>query len=107
MAKLAKSNRKQKVVYEDASARKVTFAAQKRVGDLHPYVKKVMRAIGHGEAWVSDESKLSDFMSVVKMDRTRDERVIKNKLKNEFNLDVAVTEYVVDVAERLYQRSLN
>lgn len=106
--KPTKLNKKQKVVFDDASGKKITFSSQKRVGGgLQPFVKRVLRVLGYPEAWVSDESRLSDFMSSIRPDRTRDERVLKTKLKNEFNLEVGAQDFVVDVAERLYQRSLN
>jgi hypothetical protein len=39
----------------------VTFASTDRIDALEPYVDRVLQAIGIAQAWVSNESQISDF----------------------------------------------
>jgi hypothetical protein len=41
--------------------KKIVFAPQDKIRELRPWVQSVLEAIGHPEAWVSDQSSVGDF----------------------------------------------
>jgi len=41
--------------------KKVQFASQDQVADLGPYLERILLALGHPGAWISDLSAVSDF----------------------------------------------
>ena len=48
-------------MFEEVDLTHIEFASQDAILALWPQVDRVLQAIGHPEAWVSDESQVGDF----------------------------------------------
>ncbi len=84
--------------------RAFTLASQDKTDKLQPYIDRVVAALGHKEALVTDESYVSDFLTIyfegnLKMKNIREKELQKacKKLKIEINKN----ELITDVAKRL------
>jgi len=66
---------------------KVEMAPSDMVGSLYLYVDKILEAVGHPEAMVTDESLISDFMdmNLSKKDMDKWYEDISRKLKIKIN----------------------
>lgn len=72
---------------------KVVYARSSRRETLRPWVQKVLEAIGHPEAFVTDESMVGDFF----FSEPRKIEEVGRKL----GVRVTARDYVIDVASRL------
>lgn len=78
----------------------VTYARSTRVNDLRKWIDKVLDAVGHPEAFVTDLSTFSDFWA-------RDERDEQaRKTSKKLGLRVEPSDCIVDAASRLRLASL-
>lgn len=75
----------------------ITSAEQQRVVRLNESVQRVLMALGHPDAYVTDESRLSDFFDGFLL--TPSELVKISKTLNVMCIDS--DELIVDIAERL------
>ena len=73
---------------------KIVFAEQKKVEILKPYVDRVLEAIGHPEAWISDRSSIGDF-------RQGDYQEFVNDVAAKLGIGINKGDYLVDIAMRL------
>jgi hypothetical protein len=48
-------------MFEEVDLTHIEFASQDAVLALWPHVDRVLQALGHPEAWMSDESQVADF----------------------------------------------
>lgn len=96
--------RGKKISVENA-AEGVRFASQKRASDLQPYIKKLLTALGKPDSiLLSDTAAFADFLPPR---RRRQTTQVQSKIKRELGIDIVPSDYVVDAAEKLFQRSLN
>ena len=79
---------------------KIVYACRDRVLALRQWVQKVLDAVGHPEAFITNESTLSDFWS-------RSERAAAaEEVGKKLGMRVDPGEYVIDVASKLRLKSL-
>ena len=89
MKKISKS--KIKIKFEEAS--------QVKVDVLKIYVDKVLKCIGHSEAFVTDESTISDFLDI--LDEEEADRQIKKYMKK-LEIFIHPRDYIWEVAARVH-----
>jgi len=78
---------------------KFESAAQDNVGKLQPYVDRILEALGHPEAFVTDESIVGDFINVFS---SKEERyVVVAQLSSKLGLVIETKDYIYKIAERL------
>jgi hypothetical protein len=70
---------------------------------LIPYVKKVLKALGHSKMWVSDSSTVWDFSP--NDTRKNSEYIAKASIKLGFIVNNK--DYIIDLAMRLKEKELN
>jgi hypothetical protein len=75
--------------------KKIVFAPQDKIRDLRPWVEQVLKAIGHPEAWVSNQSCVGDF-------GPDDEEMAQ--IQEALGIPVKGGDYIVDVAQRLKEK---
>jgi hypothetical protein len=82
--------------------KKIELADQSKVIQLDKYVKKVLIALGHSEALVTDESCVSDFLDIFDADlREKQVKKVEKKLK----MKITKNDYIWQVAERIQNAS--
>lgn len=72
-------------------------APQQRVARLDAYVQRVLDALGHPEAFVTDQSTLGDFYRAADPDSDAKLARVAERL----GLMLSFDDYIADVAERL------
>lgn len=78
---------------------KIVSAPQDKVKELQSWVNQVLNAAGHPEAYITDESLISDFVSIF---AKRDEREKRAKyISNKLGVSVKLRDYIIKIAERL------
>ena len=78
---------------------KFESAAQDNVDKLQPYVDRILEALGHPEAFVTDESIVGDFINVFS---SKEERyVVAAQLSSKLGLVIETKDYIYKIAERL------
>ena len=82
---------------------KIELASQDEVSQLEPYIDKVLEALGHPEALVTDESYVSDFLCIV--DEKETDLELKKACKK-LNLSFKKADSIVDVARRVKENVL-
>ena len=78
----------------------LSFAPQNKIAELEPYVVRVLKAVEHPKAWVSDMSSIGDFRPV---DETYDKYVARISVKLGFI--VKKGDSIIDLAMRLKAKS--
>lgn len=94
---------KQNKVSKISKPKKVKFelASQDKVEELQPYIDKVLKALGHSGALVTDESYISDFLPFLGS-MGREEAFVKfSKKMDKMGVKVYFIDSIIDVAERL------
>jgi hypothetical protein len=77
---------------------KFELASQDKVKKMRTYMHKIVTALGHSEALVTDESMVSDFLDIFdKEERTKQIKKAKKKIK----VDICPGDYLWEVAERM------
>ena len=77
---------------------KFELAGRDKVTILDKYVAKILKALGHPEALVTDESMVSDFLDIF----DAKERIKQsNKVKKIVKVDIFPGDYIWEVAERM------
>ena len=82
---------------------KIELASQDEVSQLEPYIEKVLEALGHPEALVTDESWILDFLCIV------DEKEAALELKEaceKLGFSFDKSDSIVDVAKRVKENVL-
>ena len=82
-------------------AKKIELCSQEKIKELEPYIDEVVRALGHKEALVTDESMVSDFLDIVDKKRWAGQIA---KAKKKLGVEVFSDDYIWEVAERLEKR---
>lgn len=77
---------------------KIELAPQDKVIELEAWVDKVLDALGHPEALVTDRSSISDFSC------EETPVALANRLQLELGIPVESRDYIVDVAKRLKEK---
>lgn len=83
---------------------KITFAEQEEVELLRPYINRVLDAVGHPEAWVSDQSSIGDFRPIdFSSDNQSGDEYQKfvNDVAAILGIGINKGDYIVDIAMRL------
>ena len=74
------------------------IASHDKVTVLDKYVTKIIKALGHSEFLVTDESLVSDFMDIF----DKEERIKQaKKAKKILKVDIFPGDYIWEVAERM------
>jgi len=80
------------------NAKKIVLAPQDKIKELEPYMDKVLNALGHPEALVTDESMVTDFLDIF----DKDSRVKQiKKTQKKIKVDIFPGDYIWEVAERI------
>ena len=70
-----------------------------KTDSIESYIDKVVRALGHKDALVTDESYITDFLDVF---TPSNEKVkMLKKLSKKLKVEISINDYVWQVAERL------
>lgn len=77
---------------------KIEYAKSSRRETLRPWVAKVLAALEHPEAFVTDESSIGDFFSFPYEKEDLDKI---GEVSKSLGVPVAMKDYVVDVANRI------
>ena len=77
---------------------KFELASQEECDQLEPYVDRVLVALGHPEALVTDESYVSDFLCF--FDKIEAEEELK-EARRKLGISFDIKDSVVDVASKL------
>ena len=78
---------------------KIVSAPQDKVEELQSWVDQVLGAAGHPEAYVTDESLISDFVSIF---AEKDEKEKRAKdISNKLGVSVKSEDCIIKIAERL------
>jgi hypothetical protein len=85
-------------LYNNNMKKKIELASQDKIIELEPYINKVLRALGHSEALVTDESLISDFLNI--FDQKERDKQLK-KLIKKLKLKIDDGDYVWKVAEQI------
>jgi hypothetical protein len=88
---------------EAAKSGKFEMAPQVRIEALDFYVQKILDALGHPEAFVSDESQINDFSDWGASKEDRDAWVLE--LSDKLGLPVERKEFIPDVALKLKRKT--
>ena len=84
---------------------KVVFAEHDQIDWLRPYIDKVLEAIGHPKALVSDKSSIGDFRTInfLKDDKNKKDTYQEfiNDISVKLDIDVNKKDYLIDIAMRL------
>jgi len=74
---------------------KIEYAKRTRTETLRPWISKVLEAVGHPEAFVTDKSTVSDFFSM-------DDRAGKaEEISKKLGVTLKLSDYIIDVANRI------
>jgi len=78
----------------------INLATSEKVGQLHYYVDLVLDALGHPEALVTDESRLSDFLiGYLFSCKSEDDSRLKD-LQEYLAIEINHDDYIWKIAER-------
>lgn len=78
---------------------KIESAPKYKIEELQPYVDRVLEALGHPEAFVTDESIIGDFINVFS---SKEERyILASQLSAKLGLVIETKDYIYKIAERL------
>lgn len=77
---------------------KIELAEQDKIKQLKPYVNQVIKALGHPEALVTDESIVFDFLDVFDIDE-RIEQI--EKARKNIKVNIFSGDFIWKVAERI------
>lgn len=96
--------------------KRIEFASQDKINELCPYVQRVLEALGHPEAWVSDESTVGDFLEWertgefdedgIELTKPANEEEVLAKLRARLGLDdLEADDYIWEIARRLKEKA--
>lgn len=86
----------------------ILLAQQKEVKKLEEYIDKVVAALGHKEALVTDESYVSDFLTINFNQDSKCAVIREKELKRackKLKMKIEAGELVIDVAKRLMKNA--
>ena len=82
--------------------KKIELASQEKVEVYAKEIENLLKAMGHPEALVTDESLVSDFLDIFdKQERIKQIEKIKKKIK----IDVFPGDFLWEVAKRMREHS--
>ena len=82
--------------------KEIVLADQDKVVEMGEYVQKVLVALGHPEALVTDESYVTDFLDIFDADLR--EKQLK-KLEKKLKMKITKNDHVWEIAERIKNAS--
>lgn len=77
---------------------RIVWPGNTRLKELRPTVNKILEAVGHPEAYVSDRSRVSDFF--LDMDE-KDTHAALQTVSDKLGVDIGEKDLLIEVAERL------
>ncbi len=85
---------------------KLVFPSQEKIKLYPEEVARILEAIGHPEAWVSDESSIGNFYPALDLDATEEEITDRDgadevRLQRLLGVDVAMDDLLWQVAQRM------
>lgn len=81
--------------------KKIELASQDQTSKLEKEIAIILKALGHSEALVTDESAISDFLPFLgSMDRKKAFDKFKKKM-DKLGTEVEFHDYLIDVAKKL------
>jgi len=89
---------------EKKMRRIMILAEQEEVKKIESHVQKVIKALGHSDALVTDESIVSDFLTINFKNDPKFEKIRAKELKNackKLKMEIGVNELIINVAKRL------
>lgn len=91
-----------KRMMKDPLGRKITFASDKMVKKLKPWIRPVLIAVGHPEAFVTDDSSMYDFFGIGSSKAKQ--KVIESQISKKLGFSISVDDKIIDVAAQIKQR---
>ena len=83
---------------EKLKIRKIELATQDKIKKMGKFITRILKAFGHSEALVTDESTVSDFLDIF----DKEERVKQiKKAKKTIKVDIFPEDYIWELAERI------
>lgn len=79
--------------------KKIMFASSREIEKREEYVRKVLKAFGHPEAWVSDMSSVGDFLCYLDTKKQQNARL--REFAKLLGFKVKISDTIWEVAERL------
>ena len=81
--------------------KKFELASQDEIPKYEKEIAIILKALGHSEALVTDESAISDFLPFLSsMDRKEEFKKFKKKMAK-YNVDIDFQDYLIDVAKKM------
>ena len=79
----------------------IVFAPQDNVSskEMAPFISRILDAVGHREAFVSDESSIYDFLDVFDS-KAKKEKTCK-RISKKLGVEVGMLDYFTEVAARM------
>jgi len=77
---------------------KIELAKQDKINELDYWVQVVLKALGHSEALVTDESMVGDFLDI--FDKKESKKELKKAIKK-LKIDMDSHDYIYEVAKKL------
>lgn len=71
--------------------------------ELQPYIDRLLCSMGHAESFISDESRISDFIDIT-FNKRQKEKWLKSLEKN-IGIKVCESDFLVDVAEKMKNKN--
>lgn len=81
------------------AGKRIEHAERDKVEDLDKYVQKVLEAIGHPEAFVTDESMIWDFVPHLRP--SSEMQAFLDELSDKLGFEVKHQDYIWDLAKRM------
>ena len=80
--------------------KKIVFASQElsSLKGLAPYIDKILEILGHPEAFITDESTVSDFLCFLDEEEAKAQLA---EISRRMPFKVKKSDYIVDLARRL------
>jgi hypothetical protein len=94
-----------KIKSKKVKGRIIELAPQSKIDQLDPdnkYVPKILKALGHSEALITDESEIYHFMCFF-CSKKENEKELK-KISKKLGVEVNENDYLTEVIEKLKKR---
>jgi hypothetical protein len=86
-----------------AEAGRIEFAPQTKIAALGEWVDRALEALGHPEAWVSNQSSVGDFLSCAA--KATERRAELRAISRRLGFPVKASDRVYELAVRLRDRA--
>jgi len=88
-----------KKMVKDEAKKRFELASQTNVNELQPYIDRVLKALGHSEALVTDESVVWDMLEVFSDEKNMQKQL--DKAHKILGVNINSNDLIITVAERL------